>query len=509
MTKKKTNHAVSEVLSTALLLGMTIALFGFLNFIVFSFSFEQPAPSVNLIGSIENTQNNITIDHEGGESLVGNTKIIITIGSNTSQSTISDIITGVPGWNLTRLTEDKNPDKWDFGEMIKFHSGYYLTDTFVQASVMDPSTNTLLLSVVLQQGPSTTSELPNRSPTISSPLPTNGSSENLLSFTWSVQITDPEGDPFIWTIQCSNGQTNNGVGPNGRKTIILSGLAYSIGYRVWVNATDPTGSNLYTRKWYTFTTKPSNSPPVFGTPSPDNNSMEAPLSFSWNIPINDLEGNTFSWTIQCNGQSNSGSGAINGTKSLTLFGLTSSTTYKVWVNATDPTGSGLYTRRWYAFTTQTTAMVNLKPNQVYDNTSGSEYTLTSSDRLNLNISDNLKYQSQGSWPSSYSERIECNFPDIPASAIVTNVTLKFEWSITGTSGTTTAQLRIFDGSSWQIIPLILSTSDVIVTRYLYDSGIINTASKVNALKIWLQINTNKNNYYTWIDWVQVDVTYTA
>ena len=61
----------------------------------------------------------------------------------------------------------------------------------------------------------------------------------------------------------------------------------------------------------------------------------------------------FSWTIQCsNGQINSGTGASNGTKSLALSGLAYSTTYKVWVNATDPTGSGLYTRKWYTFTTQ-------------------------------------------------------------------------------------------------------------------------------------------------------------
>jgi len=51
MTKnRRSNHAVSEVLSVALLLGITIALFGFLNYIVFSFSFEQSAPSVNLVG---------------------------------------------------------------------------------------------------------------------------------------------------------------------------------------------------------------------------------------------------------------------------------------------------------------------------------------------------------------------------------------------------------------------------------------------------------------------------
>ena len=97
-----------------------------------------------------------------------------------------------------------------------------------------------------------------------------------------------------------------------------------------------------------FCTVGGNTPPVFSSPSPANGSTGNLLSLSWSIPINDPEGDQFSWTIQCsNGQTNSGTGATNGTKSLALTGLTYSTTYKVWVNATDPTGSGLYTRKWY------------------------------------------------------------------------------------------------------------------------------------------------------------------
>jgi hypothetical protein len=119
-----------------------------------------------------------------------------------------------------------------------------------------------------------------------------------------------------------------------------------------VNATDPTGSGNYTRGWYTLSTK-INLPPVFGSATPSNGSTNNPLSFTWSIPINDPEGNTFSWTIQCNnGQSNSATGATNGTKTLALSSLAYATTYKIWVNATDPTGSGLYTRKWFTFTTQ-------------------------------------------------------------------------------------------------------------------------------------------------------------
>jgi parallel beta-helix repeat protein len=193
----------------------------------------------------------------------------------------------------------------------------------------------------------------NLPPVFGAPTPTNGSTNQPLSFTWSIPITDSEGDLFSWTIQCNNGQTSSATGAtNGTKTLSLSGLSYSKTYKVWVNATDLGGSGLYTRKWYTFTTKAS-LPPVFGTPTPANGSTNQPLSFTWNISINDPEGDTFSWSIQCsNGQANSGTSAANGTKTLALSGLAYSTTYKIWVNATDPTGSGLYTRKWFTFTTQ-------------------------------------------------------------------------------------------------------------------------------------------------------------
>ena len=194
--------------------------------------------------------------------------------------------------------------------------------------------------------------LPQQPPVFGAPNPTNGSTNNPLSLTWSIPISDLNGDLFSWTIQCNNGQANNATeATNGTKILALSDLAYATIYTVWVNATDPNGSGLYTRKWYTFTTK-ANQPPVFGTPNPPNNSANNPLSFTWSIPINDNEGDHFSWTMQCsNGQTNSGNGASNGTKTLNLTGLAYSTLYKVWVNATDTNGSGHYTRRWYTFTT--------------------------------------------------------------------------------------------------------------------------------------------------------------
>lgn len=192
-------------------------------------------------------------------------------------------------------------------------------------------------------------------PVFGTPSPVNGSTTIPLDLTWIIPINDPEGDLFSWMIECSNGQTNSMTNAsNGTKTLALSGLAFNTSYTVWVNATDPSGSGLYTRGWYSFTTQeePLNNPPVFGTPSPANASTGNPVNLSWSIPINDPEADLFSWTIQCsNGQTNSMTNATNGTKTLTLTELTYNTTYTVWVNATDPTGSGLYTRKWYTFTT--------------------------------------------------------------------------------------------------------------------------------------------------------------
>jgi len=103
-----------------------------------------------------------------------------------------------------------------------------------------------------------------------------------------------------------------------------------------------------------------NTPPIFGNPTPVNGSTNNSLSLPWSIQIIDREGDAFSWTIQCSNRQNaSGTNASTGIKSYWIYGLNSSTIYKVWVNATDPAGSGLWTRRWYTFTTK---QANQPPN---------------------------------------------------------------------------------------------------------------------------------------------------
>jgi len=96
---------------------------------------------------------------------------------------------------------------------------------------------------------------PNLPPVLGAPSPVNGSAGQPTALSWSIPISDPDSDVFSWTIECSNGQTNSGTNAtDDTKTLVVSGLAYSTLYKVWVNATDPAGSGLYTRGCYTFTT---------------------------------------------------------------------------------------------------------------------------------------------------------------------------------------------------------------------------------------------------------------
>jgi len=95
-----------------------------------------------------------------------------------------------------------------------------------------------------------------------------------------------------------------------------------------------------------------NSPPVFVGESPSNNSVGVSLLLaSWTITINDPDGDHFNWNIVSIPDIGSAAafGDGNGSKGIFVAGLGYSTTYKVYVNATDGFG---WIRAWYQFTTE-------------------------------------------------------------------------------------------------------------------------------------------------------------
>jgi len=130
-------------------------------------------------------------------------------------------------------------------------------------------------------------------------------------------------------------------------------MDYSTTYYWQIVAWDEEGLSNGSPIW-NFTTKSPNEPPVFSNPTPSNGSMDVSITLSeLTVTIEDLEGDSFDWTIETSPDigSSSGNGEGNGTKICNISGLEYNTTYTWYVNATD-TGSGETTSENYTFTTE-------------------------------------------------------------------------------------------------------------------------------------------------------------
>jgi hypothetical protein len=205
----------------------------------------------------------------------------------------------------------------------------------------------------------TTEAAPNQAPVFSNESPPNRSTSVPIALSQlTIEIIDPEGDSFNWSIETdpdigsSNG-TDDGTGGNSVKTCDISGLAYNTTYRWFVSAAD-TGSDMGRTATYIFTTEeePPNEPPVFSDANPVGDDIPIATP-ELRVTIEDPEGDSFDWSIECsNGDSNAGTSDSNGTKICTLSsGLDYDTAYVWFVNATD-TGSGETTEAVYMFTTE-------------------------------------------------------------------------------------------------------------------------------------------------------------
>jgi PKD repeat protein len=157
--------------------------------------------------------------------------------------------------------------------------------------------------------------------------------------TLSVDMEDPEGDSFDWTITTSPdiGSSSGSGESNGTKTCIVSGLTYLTTYTWFVNASD--GIN-WTNLSYSFTTfsEPSNYPPLISSPSISNGSTAVSISInSLSANIQDPEGDLVNWTIQTQPSigNSAGSNENNGTKSCAISSLSYDTSYTWFINASD------------------------------------------------------------------------------------------------------------------------------------------------------------------------------
>ncbi len=142
MKNKRVNHAVSEVVSIALLLGMAITLFSGVQLIVFSYPFEPSPPSINLVGSID--QENILIEHHGGERISLEAQIRFIIGSTNHISIIAK--------DYLDSNSSDDDDYWEIGEIVSYNPNIELTGIRVETAVIAKETNSIVMTGVIQGG---------------------------------------------------------------------------------------------------------------------------------------------------------------------------------------------------------------------------------------------------------------------------------------------------------------------------------------------------------------------
>lgn len=134
---KRSNKAVSEIVGTLLLLGMSISFFTVIYISVLTLYPTASSPSVNFICSIEDE--NVTLEHRGGKSLDLDTKLILSIDGVNDKFKAGDYLNN----------EAKANGLWDIGERIVYFVGD-ITNKNVSVSVVDVKSNSVIMLIVFQ-----------------------------------------------------------------------------------------------------------------------------------------------------------------------------------------------------------------------------------------------------------------------------------------------------------------------------------------------------------------------
>ena len=127
-------------------------------------------------------------------------------------------------------------------------------------------------------------------------------------------------------------------------------------YPLWPSTiTGFTTLNNYAISIYcSYSTSLVNNSPIISSPNPSNGMSNVPISLSeLTFSLVDLEGDLMNYTVETSPSigSKNENNIGNGTKTIPISNLEYSKTYYWFVNATDPNGSGNWTKKTYSFTT--------------------------------------------------------------------------------------------------------------------------------------------------------------
>jgi hypothetical protein len=339
----RSNSAVSEVMGTILLLMINVGLFSVVAISVFNFLPFTPAPSADIICQVNG--DSIILTHRGGDELSLGTKIGFSNNTGIKYIVVGDYLDA----------KSKEDGKWSVGEQIVY-SNINLLDNKIQVTIIDPSSNSFILSTKVTIINSITVT------TLDATAITINSAKLLMNYdlrakSGSVRFTyRPSDGDWINTSWISRSKT-------GSYTIVISSLSpmklYYFKAQLLYNSTILEGE----QKSFTTLVIPNN-PPTVTTPNPTNGSTGIPITTALlSITIQDPEGDSFNWTISTspNIGSNIGSNTNNGTKTCTVAGLAYLTTYTWTVKAYD---GHHWTNRSYVFVTGICLAINTSVNMI-------------------------------------------------------------------------------------------------------------------------------------------------
>jgi hypothetical protein len=135
------NSAVTEVLSTVLLLVIATAVFGSLSYMVInsvSSGFEEAEPVVTIVGFVEG--NTIILEHRGGHSLSSDrTEVSFTVDDDTTEDIVKNFMEG-------------SPSRWSIGQQVFTDCFGDLSNKRITALVIDKTTGSILFNNVIRTG---------------------------------------------------------------------------------------------------------------------------------------------------------------------------------------------------------------------------------------------------------------------------------------------------------------------------------------------------------------------
>jgi hypothetical protein len=148
MRKFNDKNSVSEILGTLLLLIIAVIVVSAVIFTVINSLNDKSEPEVSIVGRLENQ--NIILEHRGGELLDDKTKMILSIGGR-NQTPL--------GWEQFTINNEAGEDisdlgKWDIGKYLSYKLNDTYKDKFIDVYIVeDESGSVVFYGRLIEGGP--------------------------------------------------------------------------------------------------------------------------------------------------------------------------------------------------------------------------------------------------------------------------------------------------------------------------------------------------------------------